>query len=50
MATKLGISLGTLKNWEYGRSHPNRKSWPTIRTFLAEQGIRTRDTTNSEIV
>jgi membrane protein YqaA with SNARE-associated domain len=30
LTTKLGVSLGTLKNWEFGRTHPNRKSWSTI--------------------
>jgi hypothetical protein len=26
VAMKLDMSLGTLKNWEFGRTHPNRKS------------------------
>jgi DNA-binding transcriptional regulator YiaG len=34
LAAKLGVSLGTLKNWEFGRTHPNRKSWPTIRALF----------------
>jgi len=34
LAMKLGVGLGTLKNWEFGRIHPNRKSWPAIRTLL----------------
>jgi DNA-binding transcriptional regulator YiaG len=34
LAVKLGVSLGTLKNWEFGRTHPNRKSWPAIRAHL----------------
>jgi len=34
LAAKLGVSLGTLKNWEFGRTHPNRKSWPAIRALL----------------
>lgn len=34
LATKLGVSLDTLKNWEFGRTYPNRKSWPTIRALL----------------
>jgi DNA-binding transcriptional regulator YiaG len=34
LAGKLGVSLGTLKNWEFGRTHPNRKSWPSIRTLF----------------
>lgn len=42
LASNLKISLGTLKNWEQGRTHPNRKSWPAIRRlFWAERGIRT---------
>jgi len=38
LAVKLEISLGTLKNWERGRSHPNRKSWPAIRMVLGHKG------------
>jgi DNA-binding transcriptional regulator YiaG len=34
LAMKLGVSLGSLKNWEFGRTHPNRKSWPTIRALF----------------
>jgi hypothetical protein len=34
LAMKLGVNLGTLKNWEFGRTHPNRKSWPAIRALL----------------
>jgi DNA-binding transcriptional regulator YiaG len=34
LAVKLGVSLGALKNWEFGRTHPNRKSWPAIRANL----------------
>jgi DNA-binding transcriptional regulator YiaG len=34
LVVKLGVSLGTLKNWEFGRTHPNRKSWPTVRAIL----------------
>jgi len=34
LAKQLEISLGTLKNWQSGRTHPNRKSWPTIRAIL----------------
>ena len=34
IAQKLGISLGTLKNWERGWSHPNKKSWPAIRRLF----------------
>jgi len=38
LAAKLGVSLGTLKNWEFGRTHPNRKSWPAIRALFGTQG------------
>jgi DNA-binding XRE family transcriptional regulator len=38
IAMKLGVSLGTLKNWEFGRTHPNRKSWPAIRALLGRKG------------
>ena len=31
LATKLGISLGTLKNWERGRTKPSRAFWKQIR-------------------
>jgi DNA-binding XRE family transcriptional regulator len=34
LATKLGVSLGTLKNWEFRRTQPNRKSWPAIRALF----------------
>jgi len=34
LAAKLGVSLGTLKNWEFRRTHPNRKSWPAIRALF----------------
>ena len=34
IAAKLGVSLGTLKNWEFKRTHPNRKSWPAILALL----------------
>jgi DNA-binding XRE family transcriptional regulator len=37
LAVKLGVSLGTLKNWEFGRTHPNRKSWPAIRGLFGAQ-------------
>jgi DNA-binding transcriptional regulator YiaG len=38
LAAKLGVSLDTLKNWEFGRTHPNRKSWPVIRALLGRKG------------
>jgi DNA-binding transcriptional regulator YiaG len=34
LAAKLGVSLGTLKNWEFRRTYPNRNSWPTIRALF----------------
>jgi DNA-binding transcriptional regulator YiaG len=36
LAAKVGASLGTLKNWEFGRTHPNRKSWPAIRALFVK--------------
>ena len=42
LAAKLGVSLGTLKNWEFGRTHLNLKSWTTIRAlFRTQEWIRT---------
>jgi DNA-binding XRE family transcriptional regulator len=38
LAMKLGISVGTLKNWEKGRTRSNRKSWPTIDALLGPKG------------
>jgi DNA-binding XRE family transcriptional regulator len=34
LAAKLGVSLGTLQNWEFGRTHSNRKSWPAIHALF----------------
>jgi DNA-binding transcriptional regulator YiaG len=31
LAVKLGVSLGTLKNWECCRTKPNRRFWSKIR-------------------
>jgi DNA-binding transcriptional regulator YiaG len=31
LAAKLGVSLGTLKNWECCRTKPNRQFWSKIR-------------------
>jgi DNA-binding transcriptional regulator YiaG len=31
LAAKLGVSLGTLKNWECGRTKPNKIFWKQIR-------------------
>jgi DNA-binding XRE family transcriptional regulator len=27
LATQLGVSLGTIRNWEGGRTKPQRRSW-----------------------
>jgi DNA-binding transcriptional regulator YiaG len=34
LANNLGISLGTLKNWEQNRSRPIRRFWPAIRRLF----------------
>jgi Helix-turn-helix len=34
LAAMLNISVRTLKNWERGRCHPNRKAWPANRTLF----------------
>jgi DNA-binding transcriptional regulator YiaG len=31
LAAKLGVSIGTLKNWEMGRTKPNRRFWQELR-------------------
>jgi len=31
LAVTLEVSVGTLKNWERGRTNPNRKFWKQIR-------------------
>lgn len=31
LAAKLGVSLGTLKNWECGRTKPSKIFWKQIR-------------------
>ena len=33
LAIGLGVSLGTLKNWERSRTKPVRRLWKTIRLF-----------------
>lgn len=30
LATSLGVSVGTIKNWEAGRTVPTRKAWPAV--------------------
>jgi DNA-binding transcriptional regulator YiaG len=37
-ATKLGISLGTLTNWERGRTRPGKKFWPAIKSLFKQNG------------
>jgi DNA-binding XRE family transcriptional regulator len=34
LAAKLGVSIGTLKNWERGWTQPNRRFWKPIRSLL----------------
>jgi hypothetical protein len=34
LAEKLGISLGTLKNWEHKRTTPNRRHWPILKAIV----------------
>jgi DNA-binding transcriptional regulator YiaG len=31
LAAKLGVSLGTLRNWECCRTKPNKQFWSNIR-------------------
>jgi DNA-binding transcriptional regulator YiaG len=34
LAAKLGVSLGTLTNWERGRTKPSKPFWKQIRLCL----------------
>ena len=34
LAAKLGVSLRTLKNWEYGWTQPNRRFWKAIHSLI----------------
>ena len=34
LAAKLGVSLGTLKNWERGWTRPNRRCWKAIHSLI----------------
>jgi DNA-binding transcriptional regulator YiaG len=43
LAVKLGVSLGTLKNWECCRTKPNRQFWSKIREFDSRKFIPTAD-------
>jgi len=38
LAAKLGVSMGTLKNWEHGRTRPSRQFWPALKLFLKQNG------------
>ncbi|MBC8097110.1 MAG: helix-turn-helix domain-containing protein [Akkermansiaceae bacterium] len=33
-ALQLGVSVGSLKNWERGRTNPNRYAWKKIRQLI----------------
>ena len=39
LAIGLGVSLGTLKNWEHGRTKPVRRLWKAIRLFAVNQDL-----------
>jgi DNA-binding transcriptional regulator YiaG len=39
LAGRLGVSLGTLKNWERGRTTPNRQFWKTIHSLAGRLGV-----------
>jgi hypothetical protein len=36
LATRLGVSLRTVKNWERGRNKPLKRFWPGIRFLVAQ--------------
>ena len=36
LATKLGVSLASLKNWEHGRTKPRKAFWTQIRLALRD--------------
>jgi DNA-binding transcriptional regulator YiaG len=36
LAIKLGVSLGTLKNWEHSRTKPSKIFWKRIYLFLRD--------------
>jgi DNA-binding transcriptional regulator YiaG len=38
LAAKLGVSLGTFKNWEHGLTKPSKKIWPALK--LLEKCLR----------
>jgi len=37
LAAKMGVSVGTLKNWERERAKPNMRFWPSIRLLLTTE-------------
>jgi DNA-binding XRE family transcriptional regulator len=34
LAEKLGVSMGTLKNWQMGRTKPNKRFWQELRLLF----------------
>ena len=36
MAVKLGVSMGTFKNWEHDRTRPSKRFWPALKLFLKQ--------------
>jgi hypothetical protein len=38
LATRLGVSLGTLKNWDRGRTKPSRRFWKAIHLLIQPAG------------
>jgi transcriptional regulator with XRE-family HTH domain len=50
LASKLGVSLGTLKNWERGRTEPAKQFWPAIRSLLANRTGPSRPEASSDAV
>jgi DNA-binding transcriptional regulator YiaG len=34
LAVKLGVSMGTLKNWQLGRTKPNKRFWRELPLML----------------
>ena len=36
LGAKLGVSMETIKNWEAGRTTPNKKFWPAIRALIMD--------------
>jgi DNA-binding transcriptional regulator YiaG len=38
LASKTGVSLETLKNWECGRTSPGKLRWPALKLLLKQNG------------